>query len=137
MGAFWLSRQIQQDVCRTFKLNHSLLKNNHAQSTSHLNLRSLVNLAGYSSSVAGACLDFDSLPSMTDEELDGLLVVLRTLLTAEAPILASSKEFRESRHITSVLSTTTFRLLFHELRMEQVFQRRNIANHWSFCQNQS
>jgi len=64
----------------------------------HLNLRSLVNLPSNSSSVAGACLDFDSLPSMTDEELDGLLVVLRTLLTAEAPILACQGISRIQAH---------------------------------------
>ena len=42
----------------------------------------------YSGSVAGACLDFDSLPALNDEELDGLLVILRTLLNSESPILS-------------------------------------------------
>ncbi|MGA0380787.1 MAG: hypothetical protein ACO3NJ_08370, partial [Candidatus Poseidoniaceae archaeon] len=53
-----------------------------------LNIRSLATLAEYSGTVAGACIDFDSLPSMTDEELDGLLVILRTLLNPESPLLA-------------------------------------------------
>ena len=53
-----------------------------------LNIRSLATLPEYSSTVAGACIDFDSLPSMTDEELDGLLVILRTLLNPESPLLA-------------------------------------------------
>ncbi|CAI8278126.1 MAG: Uncharacterised protein [Euryarchaeota archaeon UBA443] len=54
----------------------------------YLNLRSLCTLPEYSDSVAGACLDFDSLPALNDEELEGLLVILRTLLRPESPILA-------------------------------------------------
>ena len=53
-----------------------------------LNLRSMCMLSEYSNSVAGACLDFDSLPALNDEELEGLMVILRTLLRAESPILA-------------------------------------------------
>lgn len=64
----------------------------------YLNLRSLVTLPEFSSSVAGACLDFDSLPSMTDEELDGLMVILRTLLTAESPVLACQGVSRIQSH---------------------------------------
>jgi len=63
-----------------------------------LNVRSLVTLNEYASSVAGACLDFDSLPALTDEELDGLLVILRTLLTPESPILATQGISRIQSH---------------------------------------
>ena len=60
-------------------------------------------LPEYSSSVAGACLDFASLPAMNDEELDGLLVILRTLLTDESPILTCHGISRiQSHHKRSV-----------------------------------
>ena len=64
----------------------------------HLNLRSLVTLNEYSGSVAGACLDFDSLPHMNDEELEGLLVVLRTLLSPECPLLSCQGISRIQSH---------------------------------------
>ena len=54
-----------------------------------LNIRSLCKLPDHADSVAAACLDFDSLPALNDEELEGLVVVLRTLLTPESPLLAS------------------------------------------------
>ena len=69
----------------------------------YLNLGSLLMLPEYSSSVAGACLDFASLPAMNDEELDGLLVILRTLLTDESPILTCHGISRiQSHHKRSV-----------------------------------
>ena len=68
-----------------------------------LNIRSLATLPEYSSTVAGACIDFDSLLSMTDEELDGLLVILRTLLNSESPLLACQGISRiQSLHKRSV-----------------------------------
>ncbi len=69
----------------------------------HLNLRSLTTFPKYSGTVAGACLDFDSLPSLDDEELDGLLVILRTLLNSESPILSCQGISRiQSHHKRSV-----------------------------------
>ena len=53
-----------------------------------LNIRSLCDLSQHGRGVAGICIDFDSLPALNDEELDGLLVILRTLLGVELPILA-------------------------------------------------
>lgn len=55
----------------------------------HLNLASMCMMPQFADSVAGACIDFDSLPSLNDEELEGLLVVLRTLMKEDSPILAS------------------------------------------------
>ena len=69
----------------------------------YLNLRSLCTLPQNSTSIAGACIDFDSLPALNDEELDGLLVILRTLLTTDLPILASQGISRIQRlHKSSV-----------------------------------
>ncbi|MBA4734817.1 MAG: hypothetical protein H2065_02365 [Candidatus Poseidoniales archaeon] len=68
-----------------------------------LNLRSLCSLSQHSTSIAGACIDFDSLPALNSEELDGLLVVLRTLLTTDLPILASQGISRiQTLHKSSV-----------------------------------
>ena len=53
-----------------------------------LNLRSLCDLPQHGRGVAGICVDFDSLPALNDEELDGLFVILRTLFGLELPILA-------------------------------------------------
>ena len=36
-----------------------------------LNLRSLCDLSQHGRGVAGICIDFDSLPALNDEELDG------------------------------------------------------------------
>ena len=54
-----------------------------------LNIRTMCDLAQHAASTAGVCIDFDSLPALNDEEMDGLLVILRTLLTPESPILAT------------------------------------------------
>ena len=54
----------------------------------YLNLTSLASLPDHAEVISGACLDLDSLPALDDEELEGLIVILRTLLKPEAPILA-------------------------------------------------
>ena len=53
-----------------------------------LNLQSLCDLATTAPSVAGVCMDLDSLPSMNPEELDGLLVAIRTLMNSQSPIMS-------------------------------------------------
>ncbi len=53
-----------------------------------LNLQSLCDLTTTAPSVAGVCMDLDSLPSMNPEELDGLLVAIRTLMNSQSPIMS-------------------------------------------------
>jgi hypothetical protein len=53
-----------------------------------LNLQSLCNLRTTAPIVAGVCIDMDSLPSMDAEEYDGLLVAIRTLMTAQSPVMS-------------------------------------------------
>ena len=53
-----------------------------------LNLQTLCDLKTTAPSVAGVCLDVDSLPSMNPEEFDGLLVAIRTLMTSQSPIMS-------------------------------------------------
>ena len=53
-----------------------------------LNLQSLCGLKTTAPSVAGICIDMDSLPSMNPEEFDGLLVSIRTLMTSQSPIMS-------------------------------------------------
>ena len=52
-----------------------------------LNLQSLCNLISTAPVVSGVCIDMDSLPSMNPEEIDGLLVAIRTLMTTQSPIM--------------------------------------------------
>lgn len=68
-----------------------------------LNVSSLCMLSEYANVVAGACIDLDSLPALNDEELEGLLVVLRTLIKEDSPILACQGISRiQSLHNRSV-----------------------------------
>ena len=53
-----------------------------------LNLQSLCDLRTTAPTVAGVCIDMDSLPSMNPEEFDGLLVAIRTLMTTQSPIMS-------------------------------------------------
>ena len=68
-----------------------------------LNLQSLCNLIATAPVASGVCIDMDSLPSMNPEEIDGLLVAIRTLMTSESPIMTLQGISRiQSHHQSSV-----------------------------------
>ena len=65
-----------------------VLENPRPIDVAQINLQSLCNLRTTAQIVAGVCIDWDSLPSMNPEEHDGLLVAIRTLLTAQSPVMS-------------------------------------------------